>query len=133
MTLQILDPRDTGEFTRPDLADDPTRQLNPPPRRPNADPLAATAEISIPRTIGIVAPFEPDTNPPHPIPFPAPAGPHPRVAVAMERIMRSGEFPVLRPAVPTPELYADMRARRGLPPLRRPRGYVGRHRKAGAR
>lgn len=134
MTSQTLSPESTGEIP---YGDAPTQPLDPfRLRRPDAQHFHSVDQL--PRTIGVVPELtHPDTMPvpprpptrlfqpdapssPQPFPAPVPAGPKPRTALV----------PMLRPAAPG-ELYADSRARRGLPPMqRKPRGYVGRHRKA---
>lgn len=93
----------TQTFLRPDetgevLLGGPTQQLNPPSLR-RPDAEQWRTVDQLPQSIAVVD--------------------EPRPAEVL--------VPLVRPAAPG-ELYADSRARRGLPPLNRPRGYVGRHR-----
>jgi hypothetical protein len=84
--MKTLSPYDTGEMRR--VAEPDTAVLHLPPMPPRMAVFLGEG-------------FEPDTNPPHPIPHPRPAGPHPR----HDKVM----VPLLRPAAPLGE-YAEKRS-----------------------
>jgi hypothetical protein len=109
---QTVSPADTGEIQIGEETTDLTRFYAAPPQSPLPRPELVDTIANLLRPIP-------------PREFVVPTRDHSRSGKTL--------LPVARPADPEP--YADMRARRGLEPLRRPRGYKGahRHRRAGAR
>lgn len=126
MNTETLSPHDTGEIRRPDLDLGETRVLNayaaglPPTRRPEALPIDRTEEIRIPRTIGIVAPFQEPGQPRPPAPLPTPPPPRPRVdqgaaqpIAPLERVAGVDETAVRILLTPKPSYVGRHRATEG--------------------